>query len=93
MASLLEAVTTTGLGPVVSLRSSRARDEIGLQVDITGGTATVQVFGRLAKRMPWVLLQTINSSGIVPVARVAEVQANVSAVSGATINAEVFIDE
>lgn len=91
--TLLNAATAVSTGPVVSLRSHHDRDEALVQVNITGGSATVEILGRASIRLPFLVLATINSSSIVPVARVAEMQARVAAVSGATVDADVYTDE
>jgi len=90
--SLLDGATATGDGPTLSLRSDRSRDEALVQVAITGGTATVVIYGRLSEAMPWVELTSTTADAIVPLARVAEMKANVSAISGATVDAVVFYD-
>ena len=80
-----------GLSLVAAIEASaEARDEAMVQVSITG-TATVQLFGRLARNRPWVQLGTdITATGLFPISRVPFVFARVSAASGgATVSVDV----
>lgn len=89
---LLDGATATGDGPTLSLRSDRSRDEALVQVAISGTSATVVIYGRLSADLPWVELTSVTADSIVPLARVAEMKANVSAISSATVDAVVFYD-
>lgn len=90
--TLLDAVTATGVGPTVSLQGAEGgRDELLVQVDITGTSGTVQIYGRISSLLPFALLTTITASGLYPLARVGEIYANVSAISAATIKAAVAL--
>lgn len=89
---LLTAQTVTGDGPSIRLRNVRSRDEVLVQVAIAGGTATVNIYGRLAVDLPWVLITNTSIDAILPITRVAELKANVSAINGATCDCVVFID-
>jgi hypothetical protein len=91
--TLLDSVTSQVDGNPVSLRSQRSRDEVLVQVNIANGSATVEIYGRAASRLPFLLLHTVTTSSIVPIARVAEIKAKVTSISGATVDAEAFLDE
>lgn len=56
-----------------------------IQTKITGGTATVELFGRLNYDMPWALIATYTSSTAERVTLFPEMYAKVSNVVGATV--------
>ena len=91
MPTLLHTADAVGGGPAVKLRSDRSRDEVLVQVHITG-SATVEILGRASQRLPFVLLQTVSTSGLVAVARVAEIQARVASISSGVVDVEAHID-
>lgn len=80
---LITGATTPVTSPTVNIDDREVgRDEIAVQVSITG-TATVQLFGRLHSSHAWVQLgSNVVSSSIVPLVRVAELYAAVTANSG-----------
>lgn len=90
---MFEDATAPGESASISLRTARSRDEVLVQVDITGGTATVQLHGRASKRLPFLLLTSTSVSAIIPVARMAELKAVITAIAGATVNADCHLDE
>ena len=60
------------------------------QVSIVGGTATVRLFGRASPSVPWGLVFiAITATGLYTIPIVAEMYADVSAISGATVNAAI----
>lgn len=93
LTTMLDGATTVSESVPLSLRSVRSRDEVLVQVDIAGGSATVELHGRASKRLPFLLLTTTTVSAIIPVARMAELKAKVTIISGATVNADAYLDE
>lgn len=94
--TLLENQTTTidlNTATALPMRSVRSRDEVLVQVSIVGGTATVELWGRASKRLPFLLLTSTSIPAIIPVARMAELKAVVPSISGATVDVEAFLDE
>jgi hypothetical protein len=89
--TLLSAANAPGDGPVLSLRTARSRDDFIVQIDITG-SASVEIYGRVSRRLGFHLLAAVTSDAIIPITRVAEVFARVITVTG-TVDAEIYVDE
>lgn len=56
------------------------------QVDITGGTATVTLQGRLGSAFAWQTILTVTTSTIAEVIVAPEMRETITSLSGATIN-------
>jgi len=85
--SLASGVTATGGQAQVQV-APRGSDEMVVQVEITG-TATVDIEGRLNDNLPWVQLNQVTASAIVPLAACPQVRVNVTAYTSGIVNSEV----
>ena len=78
---MLDHVTTPTNGePVDTTFRQLTRDEIMIQVDISG-TAAVSIKGRISGDMPWLELFSATTSGLYPVARLPWLRADATGVS------------
>lgn len=91
MQKLLNGVTVTGDSAIQSVgRPYRGNYRVA-KVDISGGTATVALWGRASPTdTTWVKITEFAASGAMGVLLLPQVKFTVSAISGATVDA--YID-
>lgn len=77
----------TETGDSAVLHTNRYETEGVAQVDISGGTATVTLCGRMEADGPEVVIETFNASGGKIVALFPFMRFRITAISGATVNA------
>lgn len=91
-----ENTTTTAATPAVEVMTGaepswRSYDDVAVQVEITGGTATVSVEARIGQSLSWVPVETgIQSNKIVRIGVCREVRLKPTVISGATVGGGVL---
>ena len=64
----------------------QGRDEATIQIDLSS-TGTVEVYGRVSSRLSYILITSVTTSSLVPIARMKDIKLTITANAG-TINAE-----
>ena len=85
--ALATGKTDTGPEALVQINAKES-DEMMVQVEITGGSATIDLEGRTDPTMPWVTLVEFTSDGLLPFPVHPQIRLNVTANTG-TVNANV----
>lgn len=68
------------------------RSHMPVQVDITAGTATVVIEGRIDPSCQWIALFTTSTTDATSVLRMPQMRARLSAASAATVRAAIDAD-
>jgi hypothetical protein len=86
MKTMLPNTTTVTDGPSVFVESRYRNGSRPVDIQLTGGTATVVIEGRSRPDLGWIQLHSTTAAQSTTVSCRAEMRARVTAISGATVS-------